>query len=122
MNSVQNGADEVDMVINIGALKSGNEDYVFNDIKAVCDAAGQETIVKVIIETALLDSDEIVKACEISKKVGADFVKTSTGFNGGNATVEDVTLMRLTVGEGIDRKSTRLNSSHVAISYAVFCL
>ena len=106
MNAVQNGADEVDMVINIGALKSGNDDYVFNDIKAVCDAAGQETIVKVIIETALLDSDEIVKASELSKKVGADFVKTSTGFNGGGATVEDVTLMRLTVGEEMGVKAS----------------
>src|SRR5699024_6858828 len=106
MNSVQNGADEVDMVINIGALKSGNEDYVFNDIKAVCDAAGQVTIVKVIIETALLDSDEIVKACEISKKVSADLVKTSTGFNGGGARVEDVTLIRLNVGEGIGVKAS----------------
>ncbi len=85
MNAIQNGADEVDMVINIGALKSGNEDLVYNDIKAVCDAAGQDVLVKVIIETALLDSDEIVKACELSKKCGADFVKTSTGFNGEGA-------------------------------------
>ncbi|MCG7332869.1 deoxyribose-phosphate aldolase [Salinicoccus roseus] len=106
MNAIQNGADEVDMVINIGALKSGNEDLVYNDIKAVCDAAGQDVLVKVIIETALLDSDEIVKACELSKKCGADFVKTSTGFNGEGAKAEDVTLMRLTVGEDMGVKAS----------------
>ncbi|MHC0552522.1 deoxyribose-phosphate aldolase [Salinicoccus sp. CNSTN-B1] len=106
MNAIQNGADEVDMVINIGALKSGNEDLVYNDIKSVCDAAGQEVIVKVIIETALLDSDEIVKACELSKKAGADFVKTSTGFNGEGAKVKDVALMRMTVGEDMGVKAS----------------
>ena len=106
MNAIQNGADEIDMVINIGALKSGNEDLVFNDIKAVCDAAGNDALVKVIIETALLDSDEIVKACEISKRVGADFVKTSTGFNGEGAKVENVSLMRLTVGEDMGVKAS----------------
>lgn len=106
MNAIQNGADEVDMVINVGALKSGNDDYVFNDIKAVCDAAGQETLVKVIIETALLDRDELVRACEISKKCGADFVKTSTGFNGEGAKAEDVALMRLTVGEEMGVKAS----------------
>src|SRR5699024_2073589 len=85
MNAIQNRADEVDMVINIDALKSGNDDLVFNDIKAGCDAAGTGALVKVIIESALLDSDEIVKASELSKKAGADFVKTSTGFNGEGA-------------------------------------
>ncbi|WP_052256436.1 deoxyribose-phosphate aldolase [Salinicoccus sp. YB14-2] len=106
MNAIQNGADEVDMVINIGALKSGNEDLVFNDIKAVCDAAGTDALVKVIIESALLDSDEIVKASELSKKAGADFVKTSTGFNGAGASVEAVTLMRMTVGEEMGVKAS----------------
>lgn len=106
MNAIQNGADEVDMVINIGALKSGNDDYVFNDIKAVCDAAGQATLVKVIIETALLNRDELVRVCEISKKCGADFVKTSTGFNGAGAKAEDVALMRLTVGEEMGVKAS----------------
>ena len=106
MNAIQNGADEVDMVINIGALKSGNDDLVFNDIKAVCDAAGTNALVKVIIESALLDSDEIVKASELSKKAGADFVKTSTGFNGEGASVEAVTLMRMTVGEEMGVKAS----------------
>lgn len=106
MNAIQNGADEVDMVINIGALKSGNTDYIYNDIKAVCDAAGEDTLVKVIIETALLTSDEIVTACQIAKKCGADFVKTSTGFNGEGAKAEDVALMRLTVGEEMGVKAS----------------
>ncbi|CAM4141224.1 deoxyribose-phosphate aldolase [Lacicoccus alkaliphilus] len=106
MNAIQNGADEVDMVINIGALKSGNHDLVYNDIKAVCDAAGTSALVKVIIESSLLDSDDIVKASELAKKAGADFVKTSTGFNGGGAKVEDVALMRMTVGEEMGVKAS----------------
>ena len=106
MNAIQNGADEVDMVINIGALKSGNHDLVYNDIKAVCDAAGTSALVKVIIESSLLDSDEIVKASELAKKAGADFVKTSTGFNGEGAKVEDVALMRMTVGEDMGVKAS----------------
>lgn len=106
MNAIQNGADEVDMVINIGALKSGNHDLVYNDIKAVCDAAGSSALVKVIIESSLLDSDEIVKASELAKKAGADFVKTSTGFNGEGAKVEDVALMRMTVGEDMGVKAS----------------
>ena len=106
MNAIQNGADEVDMVINIGALKSGNHDLVYNDIKAVCDAAGTEALVKVIIESGLLDGDEIVSASNLAKKAGADFVKTSTGFNGEGAKVEDVALMRMTVGEGMGVKAS----------------
>ena len=78
-DAVANGADEVDMVINIGRLKSGQYDAVLEDIKAVVDAAG-DALVKVIIETCLLSNDEIVKACELSQEAGADFVKTSTGF------------------------------------------
>lgn len=106
INAIENGADEIDMVINIGALKSGNTDYIFNDIKAVCDAASESTLVKVIIETALLTSDEMVTACKIAKKCGADFVKTSTGFNGEGAKAEDVALMRLTVGEDMGVKAS----------------
>lgn len=106
MNAIQNGADEVDMVINIGALKSGNHDLVYNDIKAVCDAAGTDALVKVIIESGLLDGDEIVSASKIAKKAGADFVKTSTGFNGEGARVEDVALMRMTVGEEMGVKAS----------------
>lgn len=106
MNAIQNGADEVDMVINIGALKSGNHDLVYNDVKAVCDAAGTDALVKVIIESSLLDGDEIVSACKLAKKAGADFVKTSTGFNGEGARVEDVALMRMTVGEEMGVKAS----------------
>lgn len=106
MNAIQNGADEVDMVINIGALKSGNHDLVYNDVKAVCDAAGTDALVKVIIESGLLDGDEIVSACKLAKKAGADFVKTSTGFNGEGARVEDVALMRMTVGEEMGVKAS----------------
>lgn len=106
LNAIQNGADEIDMVINIGALKSGNIDLVFNDIKAVCDAASKDALVKVIIESSMLDSDEVITACELSKKAGADYVKTSTGFNGGGATIEAVTLMRMTVGEDLGVKAS----------------
>lgn len=97
--AIQNGADEVDMVINIGALKDKDYATVEQDIKAVVDAAKGKAIVKVIIETCLLTEEEKVKACELSVKAGADFVKTSTGFSTGGATVEDVTLMRKTVGD-----------------------
>ncbi|HFI0645413.1 TPA: deoxyribose-phosphate aldolase [Streptococcus suis] len=96
-DAIENGADEIDMVINIGALKSKNYDLVLEDIKAVVAASGDK-LVKVIIETCLLTDEEKVKACELSKEAGADFVKTSTGFSTGGATVEDVSLMRKTVG------------------------
>lgn len=95
--SVKAGADEVDMVINIGALKDNDYDAVYEDIKAVVEAA-RPAIVKVIIETCLLTDEEKVKACELSVKAGAAFVKTSTGFSTGGATAEDVALMRKTVG------------------------
>lgn len=94
--AVAKGATEVDMVINIGALKENNIDYVTNDIKAVVEAS-KPAIVKVIIETCLLTNDEKVKACEASMKANAAFVKTSTGFSTGGATVEDVALMKSTV-------------------------
>ena len=92
------GADEIDMVINVGALKDGDYDYVQADIKAVVDAAGGKTV-KVILETCLLTKEEIVKACKLSVAAGAHFVKTSTGFSTGGATVEDVKLMKDTVGD-----------------------
>lgn len=96
--AVELGADEIDMVINIGAMKDGNFDLVERDIKAVVDASGK-ALVKVIFETCLLTKEEIVKAAELSVAAGADFVKTSTGFSTGGATVEDVALMKKTVGD-----------------------
>ncbi|WEV45791.1 deoxyribose-phosphate aldolase [Streptococcaceae bacterium ESL0687] len=104
-NAVENGADEVDMVINIGALKSGDLDLLSRDIKAVVDASGQATT-KVIIETSLLTDEEKVTACKIAKEAGADFVKTSTGFSTGGATVEDIRLMRQTVGPDMGVKAS----------------
>src|SRR3989338_6105627 len=96
-DAIANCADEIDMVINIGALKSGNDVVVYDDIKAVRDAT-RGKVLKVILETSLLSNEEKVRACAAAKKAGADFVKTSTGFGGGGATVEDVKLMRETVG------------------------
>jgi len=96
-DAIANGADEIDMVINVGALKSGNDAYVKDDIRAVREAT-RGKVLKVILETSLLTKDEKVRACRISKEVGADFVKTSTGFGGGGATEEDIRLMRETVG------------------------
>jgi len=96
--AVEDGADELDMVMNIGALKSGDRKAVEKDIRAVRDAAGGETVLKVIIETCLLEDQEKILACEIARDAGADFVKTSTGFAGGGATLEDVSLMRRAVG------------------------
>lgn len=97
MIAVADGADEIDMVINVGALKDGDYDVVLADIKAVKKACG-DALLKVIIETCLLTKEEKVKACEISKEAGADYVKTSTGFSTGGATAEDVKLMRECVG------------------------
>lgn len=95
--SVAAGAEEVDMVINIGAVKDKNFDLVYEDIKAVVEAS-KPAIVKVIIETCLLTDEEKIKVCELSVKGGAAFVKTSTGFSTGGATPEDVALMKKTVG------------------------
>lgn len=96
------GAREIDMVMNIGALKSGDRELVLSDIRAVAEAVhAQKSLLKVILETGLLTEDEKRIACEISEKAGADFVKTSTGFLGGVATVEDVALMRRTVTIGV---------------------
>ena len=105
--SIFNGAREVDMVINIGALKSGDDCLVEDDIRAVVDAAHENHILcKVIIETALLTDDEKVRACLAAKNAGADFVKTSTGFAKGGATADDVSLMRRTVGSALGVKAS----------------
>src|SRR5690625_5605893 len=103
------------MVLNIGELKAKEDDFVQKDIRAVVEAVQGKALTKVIIETALLTDVEKKRACQLAKAAQAGFVKTSTGFSGGGASVADIKLMR-------DRKSTRLNSSHVAMSYAVFCL
>lgn len=105
-DAIKKGADEVDMVINIGALKDKDYDYVLNDIKAVVDAANKEALVKVIIETCYLTDDEKKIACELSVKAGADFVKTSTGFGTGGSTPEDIKLMRELVGPNIGVKAS----------------
>src|SRR5687768_6397826 len=105
--SIFNGAREVDMVINIGALKSGDDCLVEDDIRAVAEAAHENGILcKVIIETALLTDDEKIRACLASKNAGADFVKTSTGFAKGGATADDVALMRRTVGRDLGVKAS----------------
>ncbi len=103
---IQKGAQEVDMVVNIGAIKSGEWDFVKNDIEAVVLAAKGKAIVKVIIEACLLTDEEKVKVCTISKLVGADFVKTSTGFSTGGATLDDIRLMRKTVGKDVGVKAS----------------
>ena len=104
--AVEKSVSDVDMVINIGALK--NEDYptVLNDIKAVVNAVDGKAIVKVIIETSLLNKTEKIRACELAKQAGADFVKTSTGFSTGGATIDDVKLMRATVGPKMGVKAS----------------
>ncbi len=97
--AIKDGADELDMVMNISAAKSGKWDVVKDDIKAVVDVAKKHgKILKVILETGYLTDDEKVKACEVAVEAGADFVKTSTGFGKGGATVHDVELMKRTVG------------------------
>ena len=104
-DAVQHGADEIDMVMNIGALKSGLNDAVKTDIEGVITAA-EGKIVKVIIETALLTKKEKIRACEIVKDAGADFVKTSTGFGYTGATVEDIFLIKKTVGPQMGIKAS----------------
>ncbi len=105
-DAIANGATEIDMVINVGALKSGDDELVRRDIEAVVAATGGRAIVKVILETALLSREEKVKACLLAKMAGADFVKTSTGFSTGGATVEDIALMRETVGPEMGVKAS----------------
>ncbi len=103
--AIANGADEIDMVINLGLLKSGDHTAVFDDIRGVVDAAGGRPV-KVILETHLLNREQKVAACALSKAAGAQFVKTSTGFSGGGATVEDIRLMRQVVGPEMGVKAS----------------
>lgn len=105
-DAIAKGAAEVDMVINIGALKDKNDELVERDVRAVVEAAKGKALVKIIIETCLLTEEEKVRACELSVKAGVDFVKTSTGFSTGGATVEDVALMRKTVGPEMGVKAS----------------
>lgn len=104
--AVEQGAHEIDMVINIGLLKDGDTEGVGADILAVREAIGPTAVLKMIIETALLTDAEKTQACELAARAGADFVKTSTGFAGGGATVEDVALMRRAVGEELGVKAS----------------
>ncbi|PYZ92271.1 deoxyribose-phosphate aldolase [Salipaludibacillus keqinensis] len=105
-NAIANGATEIDMVLNIGALKDGNDSLVEADMRAVVAAAKGKALTKVILETCLLTDEEKTRACEIALKAGLDFVKTSTGFSTGNATVEDVALMKKVVGDNAGVKAS----------------
>lgn len=105
-DAIQKGAHEVDMVINIGKLKDGDDEAVEQDIHSVVKAANGKALVKVIIETCLLTEEEKVRACKLSVKAGANYVKTSTGFSTGGATAEDIKLMRETVGPDIGVKAS----------------
>ena len=105
-DAIEKGAQEIDMVINIAMLKDKEYDYVENEIHQIVEAAKDKAIVKVIIETCLLTDEEKIKACELSQKAGADFVKTSTGFSTAGATVKDIRLMRETVGEQMGVKAS----------------
>ena len=104
-DAIKKGAEEVDMVINIGALKAGDNETVFNDIKSVVEAA-DGVLVKVIIETCYLTDDEKITVCNLAKEAGADFVKTSTGFGTGGANAHDVALMKATVGDCLKVKAS----------------
>lgn len=104
--AIKNGVTEVDMVINIGALKNKEYDVVLEDIKSVVRAANNKALVKVIIETSLLTDDEKIKACELAMNAGANFVKTSTGFSTGGATVEDIKLMKSVVKDELGIKAS----------------
>ena len=105
LDAVNKGAEEIDMVINIGALKDKKYDYVYEEIKYIKECC-KGRLLKVIIETCLLTDEEKVKACELSVKAGADYVKTSTGFSTGGATVSDIALMRKTVGPDLGVKAS----------------
>ena len=102
---IAQGAQEIDMVINVGMLKAGHDDYVREEIRLLKEVAGK-LVLKVIIETCLLTDEEKVRACKLSKEAGADFVKTSTGFSTGGATAHDVKLMRETVGPEMGVKAS----------------
>ena len=103
-DAIEKGAEEIDMVINVGRLKDGDDEYVTNEIAAIKEACGNH-VLKVIIEACLLSDEEKVRACKDSEKAGADFVKTSTGFSTGGATLEDVKLMRASVSEKVKVKA-----------------
>ena len=114
--AIENGADEIDMVINIGALKDANYDYVEKDIKAVYEVCKGKSLLKVIIETCLLDDEQKIKACELAVSAGADFVKTSTGFSKSGAVITDVELMKKTVGDNVGVKASGgIRDLHTAI-------
>lgn len=104
--AILDGAEELDMVIHIGMLKDGNDDYVERDIRSVVEEANGHAAVKVIIETCLLTEEEKIRACLLAKKAGADFVKTSTGFSTGGAVAEDISLMKKTVGNEMKVKAS----------------
>lgn len=105
-DAIEKGAEEIDMVINIAKLKDGDDDYVESEIAGVVEASKGKAIVKVIIETCLLTDDEKKQVCSLAVKAGADFVKTSTGFSTGGATIEDVALMKQTVGAHVGVKAS----------------
>lgn len=105
-DAIEKGAEEIDMVINIAKLKDGDDDYVESEIAGVAEASKGKAIVKVIIETCLLTDDEKKQVCSLAVKAGADFVKTSTGFSTGGATIEDVALMKQTVGAHVGVKAS----------------
>ena len=104
IDAINNGADEIDMVINVGMLKAKKYDYVINEIREIKDACGDK-ILKVIIETCLLTEEEKIKMCEIVTESGADFIKTSTGFSAGGATFDDIALFAEHVGENVKIKA-----------------
>jgi deoxyribose-phosphate aldolase len=106
LKAIEAGADEIDMVINVAALKNGDFDLVKSDIAAVKSVTRDKALLKVIIEACLLTDDQKIKACELSKEVGAEFVKTSTGFSTGGATVHDIALMRSVVGPDMGVKAS----------------
>ncbi len=106
VDAVKKGADEIDMVINIPALKSKNHDYVYNEIKQIRDAIPSEVVLKVIIEVCLLDDEEVALASQIASKAGADFVKTSTGFSTGGATVKAINIIKENISEGVKIKAS----------------
>lgn len=116
-DAISNGADEIDMVMHLGALKNGDDTYVVHDIARVKKAIGQR-ILKVIIEASSLDATEIRKACYLVMEAGADYVKTATGFGGGGATLEDVKLMKQVVGDRIKIKASGgIKSPDMALAY-----
>lgn len=105
-DALANGATEIDMVLNVGALKSGRFEAVVHDVRSVAEACEGQAVLKVILEVGLLTDEEKVKACELCKQAGADFVKTSTGFGPGGATVHDIALMRKAVGPKMGVKAS----------------